>query len=206
MASFRPAKILIFGGTGSIGRYITASLLAARPAIGQLTLFSSPGGSPAKTTLLSKWEAAGISIIRGDVNSEEDVRAAYSSTGADTIVSALGRGVLAVQVQLLRLAEESGTVQWFLPSEFGTDIEYGPQSPDEKPHQFKLNVRKYIRENVKRVKITYVVTGPYFDMWVEPSPGLEAIGGFDASKKHAYVIEDGVGKVGFCTMWEWVPT
>ena len=66
----------------------------------------------------------------------------------------------------------------------------------------KLKVRKFVRDNLKRVKVTYVVTGPYFDMWVDVAPGAEEAGGFDVSKKHAYVIDDGEGRIGFCTMWE----
>lgn len=98
------------------------------------------------------------------------------------------------------MAEESETVKWFLPSEYGTDIEHNEKSPNEKPHQLKLKVRKFVRDEIKKVKVTYVVTGPYFDMWVNAHPGFEKAGGFLAEKKEAYVIEDGEGKVGFCTM------
>jgi len=100
------------------------------------------------------------------------------------------------------VSEASGSVKWFFPSEYGTDIEHNAKSPNEKPHQHKLAVRKYIRENVKNMKITYLVTGPYFDMWVNMQPGVEAAGGFNLEKSEAVLIEDGKGKVGFCTMWE----
>lgn len=201
MASFTPKKILIFGGTGTIGKYITTSLLRAKPAFNQVILFTSPNGAATKKDLLSKWESDGLSIIVGNLESEADVRAAYK--GVDTVISAVGRGGLQHQVDLLRWAEESDSVQWFLPSEFGTDIEHNTdKSPNEKPHQLKLKTRKFIRENIKRLKVTYVVTGPYFDMWVHTVPGLEKAGGFNADTKEAYVIDDGEGKVGFCTMWE----
>lgn len=202
MASSIPTKILIFGGTGTIGRYITSSILAAKPNFKQVFLFTSPNTASSKASLLSKWKSSGLSIITGDITNPKDVSDAYSSTGADTVVSAVGRGVIDAQIELLRLAEESGTVQWFLPSEYGTDIEHNAKSPHEKPHQLKLKVRKFARENLKRVKVTYVVTGPYFDMWVDVAPGVEQAGGFDVAKKHAYVVDDGEGRVGFCTMWE----
>ncbi|KAK3934763.1 hypothetical protein QBC46DRAFT_399048 [Diplogelasinospora grovesii] len=198
--TFTPAKILIFGGTGTIGQYITASLLRAKPAFQQLALFTSANTANTKTALLDKWKAEGLSVIVGDITNESDVAAAYN--GVDTVISAVGRGVLQHQIDLLRLAEASGSVQWFLPSEYGTDIEHNAKSPNEKPHQLKLKVRKFIRENLKRVQVTYVVTGPYFDMWLDPIPGAEAAGGFAADRKEAYVIDEGEGKVGFCTMWD----
>lgn len=202
MASQTVSKILVFGGTGAIGRYITASLLAAQSSLGQVTLFTSPATASSKAPLLARWKAGGLKVIEGDLTSAADVQSAYASTGADTVVSAVGRDVLGSQIELIRLAEESGTVKWFLPSEYGTDIEHGPASANEKPHQFKLKVRKYIRENVKRVKVTYVVTGPYFDMWVNPIPGLDIAGGFDVANKQARLIDNGEGRIGFCTMWE----
>ncbi|KAM7194224.1 hypothetical protein V8F33_007370 [Rhypophila sp. PSN 637] len=200
MSSFSPKKILIFGGTGTIGKYITTSLLRAKPAFDQVILFTSPNGAATKKDLLSKWEKDGLSIIVGNLESEADVRAAYQ--GVDTVISAVGRGGLQHQVDLLRWAEQSESVQWFLPSEFGTDIEHNDKSPNEKTHQLKLKTRKYIKEHIKRLNITYVVTGPYFDMWVHTVPGLELAGGFNPETKEAYILGDGEGKVGFCTMWD----
>ncbi|KAL2269255.1 hypothetical protein VTJ83DRAFT_4101 [Remersonia thermophila] len=198
MSSFTASRILIFGGTGTIGRYITSALLRAKPAFQQVVLFTSPKSAQEKAAQLNEWKAQGLSVIVGDLTSEADVTAAYK--GVDTVISAVGRGGLQHQFELLRLAEASESVQWFLPSEFGTDIEHNDKSPNERPHQVKLQVRKYIRENLKRLKVTYVVTGPYFDMWVNAVPDFEVAGGFLPDQKKAYVIEDGNGKVGFCTM------
>lgn len=165
-------------------------------------LFTSPNTALTKASLLSKWKSSGLSVIEGDITDAKDVSGAYAATGADTVVSAVGRGVIDAQVELLRLAEQSGTVRWFLPSEYGTDIEHNAKSPAEKPHQLKLKVRRFARENLSRIQVTYVVTGPYFDMWVDVAPGAEQAGGFEVEKKVAHLIDDGKGRVGFCTMWE----
>lgn len=200
MASFTASKILIFGGTGTIGRYITSALLRGRLSSQEIVLFTSRSSAHTKAKLIDEWKEQGLSVIVGDLTSDIDVTKAYKDV--DTVISAVGRGGLQHQINLLRLAEESSSVKWFLPSEFGTDIEHNDKSPNERPHQLKLQVRRYIRENLNRVKVTYVVTGPYFDMWVDASPDLEIAGGFIPDKKKAYVIEDGNGKVGFCTMPE----
>lgn len=137
----------------------------------------------------------------GDVSSQKDVLEAYKSY--DTIISAFGRAVIASQIPLLALAEQTSNVTRFFPSEYGTDIEFGPESPNEKPHQQKLKVRKYIRENVQRVEVTYLVTGPYVDGYIgAPNRGDVRLGGFDVKGRKAYLLGSGGEKVAFTTMAE----
>ena len=199
MASLKASNILIFGATGFIGTFITEKIIAAQPAFNHITVFTSTNTVNTKSDLLEKWKTAGnVTVITGDVDSEADVSAAYKNQKIDTVISAFGRGAIAKQIELLRWADNSGTVKWFFPSEYGTDIEYGPQSKDEKPHQQKLKVRKFIREEVKNVQVTYVVTGPYFESWVERPEGLDIGTGFDVAQKEAWLVEAD-GKVGFTT-------
>lgn len=103
------------------------------------------------------------------------------------------------QIPLLKLAEASPSIKYFYPSEYGTAIEYGPKSPSEKPHQLKLQVRKFIRENLKKLKITYLVTGPYSDLFIAPNKNPR-IGSFDPSGKKATLLGTGEEKVSFTTM------
>lgn len=193
MASFTPTNILIFGATGNIGIHITEAILKASPGFGKVTVFTSQRTADGKKQLLEGWKSQGAEVVVGDVTSAADVSAAYKNHNVDTVVSAVGRDVLAQQMELIRLAEASGTVKWFFPSEYGTDIEHNERSAGEKPHQVKLAVRRMIRDEVKRLHVTYLVTGPYFDFWVRA-------GNFDAAKKEANVIDDGEGRIGFCTM------
>ncbi|KAI1371102.1 NAD(P)-binding protein [Hypoxylon crocopeplum] len=201
MTAKLPSRILIIGATGNIGKYITAAILSAEPRVAdQVSIFTShaTASSPAKQAILSSWQSQGVSVITGDVNNPEDVRRAYG--GVDTVVSCLGRDSLASQIELLKLAEESKDVRWFFPSEYGTDVEYDASSKEEKPHQNKLAVRGFIRENVKRVKCTYLVTGPYIDMFLPLVPIAEDTGGYDPKSKRAVVVGSGDDKVGFTSM------
>ncbi|KAJ7602445.1 hypothetical protein DFH06DRAFT_1311471 [Mycena polygramma] len=200
MGSSTPTNILIFGGTGTIGKFITASVLRAKSTF-KVVLFTSAQTAETKSELLSKWKAEGLSVVIGDLMKAEDVSAAYR--GVDTVISCVGRSVLEHQIELIRLAEESDSVKWFFPSEFGTDVEHNSKSPNEKPHQIKLKVRAFVRDHVKRLKVTYMVTGPYFDTWVNGVLAMGVmVGGFVNEKKEAHIIEDGEGKIGFCTMWD----
>ncbi|MBE3048920.1 NmrA family NAD(P)-binding protein [Candidatus Bathyarchaeota archaeon] len=198
MATFAPSKILIFGATGQIGTHITEALLSATPPF-NLTIFTSENTANSKAALLAEWKARGLSVITGDVTDKATVQAAYA--GVDTVVSALGRNVLLHQKELLRWAEEGG-VRWFFPSEYGTDIEYGPESAGERPHQDKLEVRRFVREEVKGVRVTFLVTGPYVEMYFTLLPALVEAGGFDVKGRRAVLLGDGEGRVGFTTMGE----
>ncbi|CAM1507613.1 Fc.00g072540.m01.CDS01 [Cosmosporella sp. VM-42] len=198
MASPEPAKVLIFGATGHIGKYITEHIINAQPAFQQVTIFTSTATAKKKADYLHTLQEKGAKIITGDITDKQDVIAAYK--GINIVVSAVGRDVIETQIQLIQLAEDSSSVKWFFPSEYGTDVEYGPESANEKPHQLKLKIRKYLRENVKRLKYTFIVTGPYIDMYFTLSPVAPEAGGFDAAKKKAILVESGEGKIGFTTM------
>lgn len=117
----------------------------------------------------------------------------------------MGRNVIAEQINLIKLAEQSPTIKRFFPSEYGTDIKYGPQSAGEKPHQLKLKVRAYLESDaVKQLEYTYLVTGPYADMYMGKSANDE-VGTFDVKARRAVLLGDGDGKIGLTTMDECVP-
>ena len=120
-------------------------------------------------------------------------------TGYDTVISALGRNAILAQIPLLKIASASPNIKYFYPSEYGTDIEYGPSSVHEKPHQLKQQVRKFIRENLKELKITYLVTGPYSDLFFAPNKDSR-IGSFDVGQKKATLLGTGQEKISFTTM------
>ncbi|KAK8070299.1 hypothetical protein PG994_006915 [Apiospora phragmitis] len=202
MATSLPSKILIIGATGAIGKHISSAIASASlQSVSRVSIFTSAAtaSNPEKEPILSAWKQKGLFVITGDIRNPQDVRTAYQDI--DTVVCCLGRTALLEQIELLRIAdEEASSVQWFFPSEYGTDIEYDASSKSEKPHQNKLKVRAAIRDEIKKLKITYVVTGPYADMFLDFKPGHESAGGFDAKTHKAVLIGDGNDKVGLTTM------
>lgn len=57
-------------------------------------------------------------------------------------------------------------------------------------------MRKYIRENTKKLKVTYLVTGPYSDLYFGKSP--ESSGGtFDVKARKATLLGTGDEKISF---------
>ncbi|EGR44880.1 uncharacterized protein TRIREDRAFT_111832 [Trichoderma reesei QM6a] len=198
MTSFQPLHILAFGATGNIGKHIVNQLIRANPPFPKISIFTSANTVLNKPELLSRWKDAGVSVIVGDITNSADVKNAYQ--GVDTAISCLGRGALEHQFQLIKLADESDTVRWFFPSEYGTDPDHDPSSAHEKPHQVKRRVRKAFAEEVKNLKPTFLVVGPYIEMWVDGGPLKDAFGGIDVEKKEAALLGDGEQPIGFTAM------
>lgn len=60
-------------------------------------------------------------------------------------------------------------------------------------------MRKFIRQNPKELKITYLVTGPYSDLFFAPSKDPR-IGSFDVRQKKATLLGTGQERISFTTM------
>ncbi|KAI1503776.1 isoflavone reductase family protein [Biscogniauxia marginata] len=191
-------KILVFGATGVIGRFIIAALVNAKSNFERVGFFTSRDTWYSKGNFVDTLEKNGVESIIGDINDDAQVSKAYE--GYDTVVSALGRDVIEKQIDLIRLAESSSTITRFIPSEYGTDIEYNASSANEKPHQKKLQVRAYIKSSVSRLRYTYLVTGPFADLYVSNRPKMPEAGTFDVVNMKATLLGDGNGKTSLTTM------
>lgn len=210
-------SILMFGGTGAIGTFIINELIRQLSTgnLKRLAIFTSQSTVENKADTVDNLKAKGVEVFVGDVGDKDTVRqvldgsasptnAGKDQTPFDTVVSAAGRNAILTQIPILEVAETVDTVKRFYPSEYGTDIEYDPKtSPDEPPHQLKLKVRAFIKENIKRLEYTYLVTGPYPDMWLNKTPdNLTHTGSFDVKGKKATVLYDGKQHISFTTMSE----
>ncbi|KAH9907070.1 NAD(P)-binding protein [Xylariomycetidae sp. FL2044] len=199
-ASF-PSKLLIIGATGSIGKFITSAVLSANPPVAkEVSILISPEteSSPDHRPFLCRWKSQGLKIITGDLTSTAELSEAYDEI--DTVISCLGQGNILSQVGLMRLAEESKSVRWFLHTEYGSDIDGGrpPSQSDDKVD--RAQVARYIRENIRNVKCTYLATGPIIDMFLPLLPVLELAGGHDVKSKRAVVTGNLDDEISFTSM------
>jgi len=138
----------------------------------------------------------GVEIFTGRLESERSFKRACE--GIDTIVSCVGRAGIPKQIKLITWAEQAG-VRRFFPSEYGTDIEYWPESAQEPPHQLKLAVRAHIA-TMKKIEHTYLVTGPYSDLYFGTMKARPELGEFDVQERKAVLLGDGDGPVSFTAM------
>jgi nucleoside-diphosphate-sugar epimerase len=210
-------SILMFGATGAIGTFIIKELVSQLDAgkYDRLAIFTSQATIDNKSDVINDLKVRGVEVFVGDVADKDYVRQVLEGTTSpinpgtnlapfDTVINAAGRNAILTQIPILEVAEIINTVKRYYPSEYGTDIEYDPEtSPDEPPHQLKLKVRAFIKEHIKRLEITYLVTGPYSDMWLNKMPeNLVHTGSFDVKAKKATVLYDGKQRISFTTMSE----
>ncbi|KIW95064.1 uncharacterized protein Z519_03646 [Cladophialophora bantiana CBS 173.52] len=189
-------SILIIGSTGVIGTYITRAIVDARENFERICVLTSEKTLVEKVQDIAALEAWGVEIFTGRLESESAVKRAYE--GIDTIVSCVGRGGIEKQINLITWAEQVG-VRRFFTSEYGTDIEYWPESAHEPPHQLKLKVRAHMK-TMKRLEHTYLVTGPYSDLYFGTMKARPELGQFDVKEKKAVLLGDGNGPVSFTAM------
>ncbi|KAG9232619.1 putative isoflavone reductase like protein [Amylocarpus encephaloides] len=201
MMSQTKENLLVFGATGYIGTYIIDKIVENKSSFGRIVVFTSPRTSKKKGGTVEKLKSEGVEVIVGDASKEAEVVKSYE--GICTVVSAVGRTAIAEQIKWIDWAQQVPSVKWFFPSEYGTDIEYGPSSKDEPPHQQKLKVRAALRAASHLVH-TFVVTGPYADSRngtvlgiFPPAPEL---GGFDVRLKNAILTGDGMGQISLTTL------
>ncbi|EMC96534.1 hypothetical protein BAUCODRAFT_148130 [Baudoinia panamericana UAMH 10762] len=203
MAAHRTQNILIFGATGLIGEFIIDAILASKgKEFSRIGIFTSNNTLWTKSDEIDRLKARGVEVLSGNLASADAVSEAYN--GFDTVVSCVGRPIIHHQVQLIELADKHPDVKKFFPSEYGTDIEYGPSSANEKPHQQKLKVRAALKAT-KDLEYTYVVTGPYGDadrgLFLSARPPEDEAGGtFDVKRKRAVLLGDGNGRISLTTM------
>lgn len=119
----------------------------------------------------------------------------------DTVVSALGRWAIDKQVDLITLAERSPSILRFIPSEYGTDIAYKASSASEKPNQKKLKVRAFMESKaVQRLTYSYIVTGPFADLYLGNMAQEPQMGSFDVINREATLLGDSKDRVSLTTM------
>ncbi|KAM0713681.1 hypothetical protein Q7P37_010643 [Cladosporium fusiforme] len=196
------SNILIIGGTGLIGEYISNAIVASRQHFNRIALFTSANTVFTKAAFVDGLKAQDVEIIVGDIKLADDVREAYS--GFDTVISCVGRQVISAQLELIKLADKHPDVKRFFPSEYGTDVVHNATSSSELPHQAKLKVRSALEETAT-LEYTYLVTGPYADaergLYLSAAPpAAEQGGSFDVKRKRAVLLGDPDAKINLTTM------
>jgi len=223
--SFQPTNILIFGATGVIGKPIVDELINEKASFRRIAIFTSQGAVTSKADVIRRFEESGVEVFVGDLSDHEYTRHVLEGTRPcsplpwnqdgkstspsplepfDSIISAVGRTAISLQIELLRLAEAVETVKRFFPSEYGTDIEFDATSASEPPHQQKLKVRAFINSFIKRLECTYLVTGPYSDLFLSKMSAAPRMGSFDVQAKHATLLYQGEDPISFTSISEYV--
>ncbi|KAL0325806.1 UNVERIFIED_CONTAM: Isoflavone reductase-like protein [Sesamum radiatum] len=179
------SKILIIGGTGYIGKFIVeASAQSGHPTFALLR--ESTVSDPAKAKLVEGFKNSGVTILIGDLNDRESLVNAIKQV--DVVISAVGQMQLADQVNIIAAIKEAGmlshhlrpniarlesTIDRFLPSEFGNDVDRARAvEPAKSAWAVKVGIRRAIE--AEGIPYTYVSSNYFagYSLTTLMQPGL----------------------------------
>jgi uncharacterized protein YbjT (DUF2867 family) len=78
MAGYVPKHILVFGATGTIGRYLVDALIENKSSFGKIAVFTSPQSAIEKPQVFAKLKDRGVEIITGDLADEKNIANVYN--------------------------------------------------------------------------------------------------------------------------------
>ena len=174
-----PLSVLLVGATGALGAALAEGLLHPRFRTGlKLSLLvrqETATTAGAKKDSIDRLRAAGASIVIGDVHGPS-AALVQALKGVDVVVCALNiQQVVSGELPLIAAAKAAG-VGWFIPSEFGFDIDaIAALGPLEKCALPALVMKQQAREAVRAAGMDYTwVLSSIFTEWLLPvsSPSL----------------------------------
>ncbi|XP_040375811.1 isoflavone reductase homolog IRL-like [Oryza brachyantha] len=205
------SKILVIGGTGTIGRHIVAaSLEAGHPTLVLVRRSPAPaaaaaGVDPDKAKLLASLEASGATLVYGDMNDHESLVAAIKR--ADVVISAVGhRGTVELdgQLKVVDAIKEAGNIKRFVPSEYGCDVEQAEAATLE-PARSIIAAKVRVREAVRAAAIPHTFICSYWahgfmlprlgDPLVDRPPATAAVVYGDDTQRAIFVDEKDMSAV-----------
>ncbi|KAK3409736.1 hypothetical protein EUGRSUZ_J01830 [Eucalyptus grandis] len=190
------SKILIFGGTGYIGKHIVrASVSLGHPTC----IYACPTGpqtGPSNLNLRREFRSVGINIIEGELKEHEKIVAALKQV--DIVISALAYPQVLDQLKIIDAIIAAGNIKRFVPSDFGCEEDkITPLPPFEEFLEKKRKIRR--ATEAAGIPFTFVATNclaAYFiNVLLHPhSPHKEIVVYGDGEANAVLNYEEDVGK------------
>ncbi|XP_068311013.1 isoeugenol synthase 1-like [Pyrus communis] len=143
-------KILIFGATGYLGKYmVKASVSLGHPTYAYARSIK-PNTDPSKLELHKEYEAMGVTIFQGELDEHEKLVAVLQQV--DIVISTLPIPLLLQQFKIINAIKHAGNIKRFIPAEFGEDPEGATALP---PFEAIHENRRVIRRATEAAGIPY---------------------------------------------------
>ncbi|KAK6254035.1 hypothetical protein QUC31_015755 [Theobroma cacao] len=149
-ASAEASKILIFGGTGYIGKYMVKASIKYGHQTFVYTRPITPQSNPDKVNLHKEFASIGVTIIQGELDEHDKIVDAVRRV--DVVISALPFPQVPDQVNIIEAIKVAGNIKRFLPSEFGVEEDRVTTLP---PFEACLDKKRKIRRAVEAAGIPY---------------------------------------------------
>ncbi|KAL3813128.1 hypothetical protein ACJIZ3_014396 [Penstemon smallii] len=149
--SIYKSKILIFGATGYLGKYlIKASISMGHPTYAYVRSIK-PNKDSSKHQILKDFESMGVIVFHGELNDHEKLVSVAKEV--EIVISALAVPQHLDQIKIINAMKEAGNIKRFVPSEFGNEVDR--VSGALPPFQQLLDNKRKIRRAVEEAKIPF---------------------------------------------------
>ncbi|KAG6698073.1 hypothetical protein I3842_08G003700 [Carya illinoinensis] len=156
------SKILIFGGTGYIGKYmVKASILLGHPTYIYARPIS-PNTPPSNIQNRNELQSMGAVFFQGELNELDKIVSILRKM--DIVISTLAYPQVLDQLKIIDAIKVAGNIKRFLPSDFGCEEDRISPLP---PFEAFLDKKRKIRRVVEAAGIPYTFVsancfGAYF--------------------------------------------
>ncbi|RWR83219.1 isoeugenol synthase 1 [Cinnamomum micranthum f. kanehirae] len=143
-------KILVFGATGYLGKYmVEASESMGHPTYAYVRPTSSAINSSRFQTLC-EFKSMGVIVHQGHL--DEHDKLVHAIQQVDVVISALAVPQYLDQLKIIEAIKEAGNIKRFVPSEYGNEVDRVFGLP---PFQAILDNKKKIRRAIEAAGIPY---------------------------------------------------
>nr|AFK43365.1 unknown [Medicago truncatula] len=154
-------RILVFGGTGYIGKYVVkASISLGYPTLVYTRPINSQT-SPSKIQLCKEFNSIGATLVEGELEHGQIVRVIKE---ADIVICTFPYPQVVEQLKIVDAIKVAGNIKRFVPSDFGVEEDRVHPLP---PFQAFLDKKIKIRREIEAAGIPYTYVsancfGAYF--------------------------------------------
>ncbi|OMP11995.1 NmrA-like protein [Corchorus olitorius] len=159
------SKILIFGPSGYLGKYMVKASVAMGHTTYAYTRPPTPNSSPSKLQLLKEFEFMGVTLFYGELDEHEKLVSVLRQV--DVVISTLAVPQHLDQLKIIAAMKEAGTIKRFVPSEFGHEVD--KVSGALPPFEALLANKRKIRRAAEAAGIphTYVAANSFLAYFVD---------------------------------------
>ncbi|XWS11531.1 hypothetical protein CRYUN_Cryun37aG0006100 [Craigia yunnanensis] len=160
------SKILIFGATGYLGKYmVKASVSLGHPTYAYTRPLNS---SSSKLDLLNEFESMGVTIFYGELEEHEKLVSMLQQV--EIVISTLAVPQHLDQLKIISAMKDAGTIKRFVPSEYGNEVDRSTNALP--PFEALLANKRKIRREVEAAGLsyTYVAGNTFLAYFVDYLP------------------------------------
>ncbi|XVE80254.1 hypothetical protein DITRI_Ditri14bG0125000 [Diplodiscus trichospermus] len=143
-------KIMIFGGTGYLGKYMVKACVSMGHFTYAYTRPLKPNQDDSKLELLKEFESMGVCIIQGELDEHEKLVSHLRKV--EIVISTLAVPQYLEQLKIISAMKDAGTIKRFIPSEFGNEVDRVRGLP---PLEALFSNKRKIRRATEAAEIPY---------------------------------------------------